>query len=156
MEEQKLCLKVKGKTYYATTNAKGIATFKVKIKKKGTFKAIIKYAGTKTAEPASKEVVFTVARQSVKIIAKNKTFKKDAKKKKYTCTLKDSEGRPVKKVKLTMKVNGKTYRVRVNSKGKATLNLANLKKKGIYNLTVKFAGNKCYKAKTKKVKITIN
>jgi hypothetical protein len=44
----KLKLTVKGKTYTATTNAKGKATFKItKLTRKGKFKATIKFAGDK-------------------------------------------------------------------------------------------------------------
>ena len=46
MKSAKLTLKVNGKTYSATTNAKGQATFKItKLTKKGTFSATVKYAG---------------------------------------------------------------------------------------------------------------
>lgn len=42
----KVTLKVKGKTYKATTNSKGKATFKItKLTKKGTYNAKVKYAG---------------------------------------------------------------------------------------------------------------
>ena len=41
-------LKVKGKTYKATTNGKGKATFKIKnLNKKGTYNAAITYGGSK-------------------------------------------------------------------------------------------------------------
>ncbi|MBQ2665997.1 hypothetical protein [Methanobrevibacter sp.] len=48
MKKAKLTMKVKGKTYKATTNSKGKATFKItKLTKKGTFKAKITYKGNK-------------------------------------------------------------------------------------------------------------
>ena len=48
LKGKKLTLKVKGKTYKAKTNKKGKATFKIKnLKKKGTYKAVITYNGTK-------------------------------------------------------------------------------------------------------------
>lgn len=48
MKNTKVTLKVKGKTYTAKTNAKGQATFKItNLKKKGTFTAVVKYAGDK-------------------------------------------------------------------------------------------------------------
>jgi hypothetical protein len=47
IKNAKLTLKVKGKTYKATTNAKGVATFKItKLTKKGKHKATVKYAGS--------------------------------------------------------------------------------------------------------------
>ena len=46
MKKAKVTLKIKGKTYKATTNAKGKAVFKIKkLTKKGTFKAKVKFAG---------------------------------------------------------------------------------------------------------------
>ncbi len=46
IKKAKVTLKVKGKTYKATTNSKGKATFKItKLNKKGTFKATITYKG---------------------------------------------------------------------------------------------------------------
>ena len=57
----KVTLKVKGKTYKATTNAKGKATFKIKnLKKKGKYTAKIKFAGNKLYNKAAKSVKITV------------------------------------------------------------------------------------------------
>jgi predicted outer membrane repeat protein len=63
MKGAKVTLKVKGKTYTATTNAKGQATFKIKnLKKKGTFKATVTYNGDKYYNK--------VVKKNVKIIVK--------------------------------------------------------------------------------------
>lgn len=57
----KLTLKVKGKTYKATTNSKGKATFKItKLTRKGTHNAVIKYKTTKFYNGASKTVKIKV------------------------------------------------------------------------------------------------
>lgn len=57
----KVTLKIKGKTYKATTNAKGKATFKIKnLKKKGTFKATITYKGNAYYNKANKKVKIRV------------------------------------------------------------------------------------------------
>ena len=61
----------------------------------------------------------------------------------------------IKKAKLTLKVGKKTYKAKTNSKGKATFKITKLNKKGKKTATVKFAGNKYFKALSKKVKITI-
>ncbi len=48
MKNTKVYLKIKGKTYAAKTNKYGKATFKItKFTKKGTFKATVKYAGSR-------------------------------------------------------------------------------------------------------------
>jgi len=57
---KKVTLKLNGKTYTAKTNAKGQATFSLKITKKGKFTASIKYAGDNTYKAASKSVKITI------------------------------------------------------------------------------------------------
>ena len=57
---KKVTLKLNGKTYTAKTNAKGQATFSLKITKKGKFTAVIKYAGDNTYKASSKKVKITI------------------------------------------------------------------------------------------------
>ncbi|MBE6500532.1 MAG: Ig-like domain repeat protein [Methanobrevibacter thaueri] len=45
IKNARVILKIKGKTYQATTNSKGVATFKLKLNKKGTYTAVITYNG---------------------------------------------------------------------------------------------------------------
>ncbi len=60
MKSTKLTLNVNGKTYSAKTNSKGQATFKInKLTKKGTFNAVIKFAGNSYYNKASKTVKLT-------------------------------------------------------------------------------------------------
>ncbi|WP_405296045.1 hypothetical protein [Methanobrevibacter sp.] len=48
IKNARVTLKVKGKTFKATTDSKGKATFKIKnLKKRGTYKAVITYGGNK-------------------------------------------------------------------------------------------------------------
>ncbi len=61
LKSKSVTLKVSGKTYKATTNSKGKATFKItKLTKKGTFKAVIKYAGDSCYKSVSKTIKITV------------------------------------------------------------------------------------------------
>ncbi|WP_298502357.1 hypothetical protein [uncultured Methanobrevibacter sp.] len=57
---KKVTMKLNGKTYTAKTNAKGQATFSLKITKKGKHTAVIKYAGDSTYKSASKKVKITI------------------------------------------------------------------------------------------------
>ena len=57
---KKVTLKVNGKTYTAKINAKGQATFSLKLTKKGKFQAVIKFAGDKTYNSASKKATITI------------------------------------------------------------------------------------------------
>jgi len=52
-------LKVNGRTYKATTNSKGVATFTLKLTKKGTFTATTKFAGDSyyTAKTTSSKII---------------------------------------------------------------------------------------------------
>ena len=61
IKKAKVTLKVKGKTYKATTNAKGKATFKItKLTKKGKNTAIIKFGGNNYFKSISKKVNIVV------------------------------------------------------------------------------------------------
>ena len=61
VKKVKVTLKVGKKTYKATTNSKGKATFKItKLNKKGKYNAVIKFAGNKNFKPTSKKVKITV------------------------------------------------------------------------------------------------
>ncbi|WP_296789715.1 Ig-like domain repeat protein, partial [uncultured Methanobrevibacter sp.] len=73
IKNAKVYLKVNGKTYKATTNSKGKATFKItKLSKTGTFKATVTYKGNKYFNKASKKV-------TVKVISTWKTISKGSK-----------------------------------------------------------------------------
>ena len=61
----------------------------------------------------------------------------------------------MKKVKLTLKVKGKTYKATTNAKGKATFKITKLTKKGKYAAKINFKGDKYFNKLTKKVKITV-
>lgn len=84
-----------------------------------------------------------------------KAFKKSVKTKKYTVILKTNRNKVMKNMKVSLKVKGKTYYAKTNSKGKATFKIKKLTKKGTYKAVVKFKGNKYYDAKTVKVKIIV-
>ena len=61
MNKVQITLKVKGKTYKATTNAKGKATFKIKkLTKKGTYKAIVTFKGNGNYNKITKTVKIKV------------------------------------------------------------------------------------------------
>ena len=103
----------------------------------------------------AKTVKITINKEKTKIVAKKKTFKKAKKVKKYSITLKNSKGKAVKKVQVTLKVKGKTYKAKTNSKGKATFKIKKLTKKGKFKATIKFKGNSVFKGASKKVTIAV-
>lgn len=89
-----------------------------------------------------------------KLTAKKATFKAKAKVKKYSITIKAGK-KALAKVKVYLKVKGKTYSAKTKSNGKATFKIKNLKKKGTYKATITFKGDKSYNKVTKTVKIKV-
>ena len=118
------------------------------------YAAKITFAGNANYKASSAALKVTVNKAKAKITAKKKTFKKAKKVKKYTITLKSGKT-AIKKVQVTLKIKGKTYKAKTNAKGKATFKIKKLTKKGTFKAKVKFAGNTYYNKATKTVKIKI-
>ena len=141
------------KTY--TTDANG----QVKVSTKGlapkTYTAKVTFNGDTNYEKSAKNVKVSVKKATSKITAGKKTFKAKTKVKKYAAVLKDSTGKAIKNAKLTLKVKGKTYAAKTNSKGKAVFKITKLNKKGNYKAVIKFNGDKYYVKSGKNTKITV-
>ena len=142
-----------GKTIKGTTDKNG--QFKVSTDGLApkAYTATMTFAGDDYLNTSTATAKITVNKATPKMTAKKATFK--TKTKKYTITLKDNKNKAMKKVKVTLKVKGKTYKATTNAKGKATFKLTKLTKKGKYIAKVKFAGNTYYKAVNKSVKLTV-
>jgi hypothetical protein len=138
-----------------TTDSKG----QVKVSTKGlipkTYTAKITFNSNSNYSVSTKNVKVTVKKATPKMTAKKKTFKSTDKTKKYTVILKNNKYKVIKNVKVTLKVKGKTYSAKTNSKGKATFKLNKLTKVGKFKAVVKFNGNKYYNKLTKKVTLTV-
>ena len=152
---QNVTIVFNGKTTTATTNDKGEITYNVVAAKAGSYDMTLKFDGNSFYAATTATATIKVNKEAAKLTAKKKTFKAKVKTKKYTVVLKDSKGKAIKKVKLTLKVKGKTYKATTNAKGKATFKIKNLKKKGKYTAKVNFAGNDLYNKVAKSVKITV-
>lgn len=141
-----------------TINKKGIATVKITASKLKSLKAgskTLKITLSSNYNPSSKSFKITINKEKTKIAAKKKTFKKSLKTKKYTIQLKNSKNKAIKKAKVYLKVKGKTYTAKTNSKGKATFKITKLNKKGKFTSKITFKATKYYKGVSKKVKLTI-
>lgn len=142
------------KTYYRTTNKKGVASLQINIAKAGTYKVKISFAGAFRLDKSSKTVKVYVKKQSLTLKAANRKYKSWNRNKYLTATLKNKKGKSIKNKKLTFKVNGKKYSAKTNSKGIAKVKVK-LSKRKTYKFTVKFAGSNAYKAISKKAKVII-
>ncbi|AMK16345.1 DUF3344 domain-containing protein [Methanobrevibacter olleyae] len=152
----KMTVVLNGASKVLTTNANGQASLAIPsnlVPK--TYTATISYPGDGNYIKSSFSTKVLVKKASVKLAAAKKTFKAKVKTKKYTVTLKNNKNKVMKKVKLTLKLKGKTYKASTNTKGKATFKIKNLSKKGRYTAKVIYKGNKYFNRLTKKVKIKI-
>jgi uncharacterized repeat protein (TIGR01451 family) len=150
----KITVDLNGARDYATDN-----NGQVKVSTKGLvpkkYAVKIAFNGNINYDESTKDVEVTVKKAKPVLTAKNKMYKTKVKTKKYTVTLKDNTGKPIKKAKVTLKVKGKTYKATTNSKGKATFKIKKLSKKGTFKAVIKYKGNKYYEKVTGKVKIKV-
>lgn len=138
-----------------TTDNNGVVNYKFLSSKAGTQQLTINFAGDDNYAASTATATIKVNKEAVKITTKKKTFKAKVKTKKYSVTVKDSKGKAIKGLKVTLKVKGKKYTAKTNAKGKATFKIKNLKKKGTYTAKVNFAGNDLYNKAAKSVKIKV-
>ena len=140
---------IKGKITPITTGSNGQATMVIGLAP-GEYTANATYGNA-----AQANAKITVKKATPKMTAKAKTFKKSVKTKNYVVTLKTNQNKVMKKAKLTLKVNGKTYSATTNAKGQATFKITKLTKKGKFTGTIAYKGNAYYNKLSKKVQITI-
>ena len=137
------------------SGANGVATLLLtpkilKAAKAGTKTVEIRISGTDYySRPVN--VKITILKEKTKIVGVNKNFIKSKKIKVYAAYLKDSKGKVVKKALVTLKVNGKLYKVRTNLKGQAIFKITNLNKKGKFNAAIRYAGDGYYQLSTRNV-----
>lgn len=128
---EKVTIKIAGKTSTVKTDSNGYASFKVNLENKVyTIKAT--YKG------------FTVSNKITvksRLVTSNMVFKK-AKSYKYQAKLIDSNGKVVKNKKIAFKIKTKTYYVNTNSKGVATVTIKLNLAVGSYKITTSFGNFK--------------
>ncbi len=139
--------------YNATTDENGVATATLKVKKVGSYNAVIKFAGEDNYKAKTKTKSITVIQEPSKIIASNGIFKAKTKNKYYAIKLKTKSGAPIANAKVTLKVNGVTYKAYTNSYGKAKFKINKLTKKGKFTAKIKFNGKVLYSGQLAYVKI---
>ena len=158
----KLTVIVDGKATYNPALSNGVATVDINGLSVGKHDVQVIFAGDDRYLGTSINTIVTVKNNVVpvkekvatKFTAKKKTFKVKTKVKKYTVTLKTSKGKAVKKVKVTLKIKGKTFTAKTNNYGEATFKIK-FNKKGTFTSKLSFKGNNDYKATSMNVKITI-
>ncbi|WP_405296041.1 hypothetical protein [Methanobrevibacter sp.] len=157
------------KTY--TTNSNGEINISTTGLSPKTYTAKITFAGNNNYTESSSDYKVIINKATPKLTAKKKTYKVKSKTKKFTITLKDNTGKPIKNAKVRLivkkivkqskkkskkksKSDKKKNYAKTNNKGKATFKVLR-NKPGKYNAKVKFYGDQYYNKATKTVKITI-
>ena len=143
-----------GVTKTLTTDNNGRVQFSTDGLAVKSYTAKVTFNGNADYKSVTKTVNVNVKKASLKMTAKAKSFKKSHKSKKYSVVVKNAN-KAVRNIKLTLKVNGKTYSAKTNSKGAATFKITKLTKKGKFTAKISFAGNSYYNALSKSVKITV-
>jgi len=150
-----------GKILERTTDENGYASVQINLRDKNRLTFAVVFLGDDDYNATMSVYLITIKQKPVTISAAAKTYKATAKTKKYTVTLKTIKGASADgKIyfksgkKVTMKINGKTYTAKTNSKGQATFSLK-ITKKGKFTAVIKYAGDNTYNSASKKVKITI-
>ena len=154
--KQKVTFTVNGKTYKKTTNSKGVAKVKLKFSKsKKTYKITIKSAATNKYKAASKtnKIVVKYSSKIAKLTAPTVTIPPKTSKT-YTVTLKDGNAKGIAKQNVAVKINGKTYSKKTNSKGQVSIKVKFTSLK-TYKVSASYKGSKIYKkaSSTGKIKV---
>ena len=154
IKNKSVSFSVNGKVYKAKTNSNGVATVTVKLTAVKTYSFSARFAGDAYYKPVLKTAKLTITKDKPKLTVPNKSYRKSAKTKSLTATLKNSLGKVVANKKITFTVNGKKYAAKTNSKGVATIKV-NLKVIKTFKFTVKFAGDSTFSAISKTAKLII-
>ena len=153
---------VKDKIYDRTTYENGsFNPYNLNMASAGKYTMAFFFGGNDYYNSTFAAVYVVLAKKELKIKASAKSFKASAKTKKYTVKLSTIVGSSADRkahlgagMKVVMKINGKTYISKTNSKGQVTFNLK-ITKKGTFTAKISYKGDNTYKAATKTVKIKI-
>ena len=143
---------VDGLSRTLSTDSKGIADLNVKYSAAGTYYAGTIFFGDDDYCQAVKNVKIVVSKKSTSLTAPKASLKVK-KAKTFKITLKSGSNLISGKM-ITVKVNGKTFSAKTNSKGVASVKVK-VAKKGTFTCTVKFAGDDTYKSSSQKGKIKV-
>ena len=154
---------VNNKIYNRTTYENGsFKPYRLNMVRAGRYTMAFNFAGDDNYTNAFACVCVDLDKKPITIKASAKSYKASTKTKKYTVQLKtivgsshDGKAHLRSGLVVKLKVNGKTYSGKINSKGKVTFKITNLKKKGKYVAKISYAGDKTYESASKKVIITI-
>ena len=124
LSNTKVTFTLNGKNYVKTTDSKGLASLDINLKP-GTYKVTATNPVTGYNLTNTVKVLSTITASNIKKVYTDS--------KKFSATFLKSNGKALAKKTIKFKINGRTYKVKTNSKGVATLSLKTLKK-GTYKI----------------------
>ena len=130
-----------GKSHTVKTNSKGVASLDIINLKPGTHKIVVNNDYTGYSLTKKIKVLSTIVSSDMSKVYTDS--------KKYTATFLNKKGKALVNKNIQFKINGRTYKVKTNSKGEASLSLTNLPK-GTYKI---ISYNRDGLTKTNKVKV---
>ena len=154
LANKEVLISFNAKIYKLKTNAKGIASVKVALSKKGSYPVVASFLGDDKYNGSFAVAKVKVNPQKVKLTVAKKKYKASKKKKVITAKLLASNKKAIKGKKLVFTVNKKKYKAKTNKKGIAKVKVK-LSRKKTYKVKVKFAGDSTFKKATKKGKVVI-
>ena len=149
---QTVLITINGVTKKVTTK-NGVGALDVKYSKSGTNYVTVVYLGDESYKASQSISKIVVSKKTTKISSPSKKTFKLKSTKKLTVVLKNGKNL-IKGKLITVKVNGKLFKAKTNSKGVATIKIK-INKKGTFKYTAKFAGDATYKAISKTGKIVV-
>ena len=153
LANKEVLISFNAKIYKVKTNAKGIASIKVALAKKGTYPVVVSFLGDEKYNGSFAVANVKVNPQKVKLTVAKKKYKLKSKKI-LTATLKATNKKAINGKSLTFIVSKKKYTAKTNKKGIAKVKVK-LSKRKTYKFTVKFAGDNTFKKISKKGKVVI-
>ena len=155
LSDQKITVVINRVSKTLTTNANGQVVFAIPTNLVPKTHAIkITFAGSANYIKSTGTSKVLVKKATPKIYAAKRTFNSKIKVNPYSIILKTDKNKAMKKVKVFIKVNGRTYSAFTNSLGKATFKITQLTKKANYIAVISYLGNDYFNKVTKKVIIT--
>ncbi len=155
LPNKKIKVVLNSATFDLLTDNFGLASLQINLEKSGTYTAKISFLGDDEYSASSCNAKIIVKKKKTFLKISKKTFKSSKKIKKLTVTLKNNNGKAIPKKKLTLKIKGKKYSSKTNSKGKVIFKIKNLIKRGKYSAKIKFTGDKTYLSSNRSIKIKV-
>jgi hypothetical protein len=155
MANRPVVVNFNGQTRNYNTDANGQIQLPISSLVPKTYLAKIDYLGDAKYKPISFKVNLEIKKATPYMYPSKKKFNAKTSVKKYKVTLKNNKNGAMKKVKIYLKVKGKTYTAKTNNKGQAIFKLKKLTKKGSYKAVITYKGNNCYNKVVKTVKIRV-